>query len=76
MAKTHAERQRDYRLRQKRHESELLREQARLRAENERLRQDLAGALAEAERLSALACKHPAGAVDGGRCHACGSDID
>ncbi len=32
-------------------------------------------AVAEAERLSGLACRHPAGAVDGSRCLACGADV-
>jgi hypothetical protein len=35
----------------------------------------LAAALDEAERLAAIACKHPAGAIDGGTCQACGTDV-
>ena len=43
-----------------------------LKAENVELRQDLAAALAEVERLSALQCQHPEGTVDSGACRACG----
>jgi N-methylhydantoinase A/oxoprolinase/acetone carboxylase beta subunit len=34
-----------------------------------------ATALAELERLSSSQCRHPAGLVDGGRCHACGAAV-
>jgi len=48
---------------------------AALEHENAQLRADLAHALAEAERVAAQRCKHPAAAVDGGHCHACGTDV-
>ena len=44
---------------------------ATLEQENTRLRD----ALTEAEHLAAQQCKHPAAAVDGGHCHACGTDV-
>ena len=65
---TTAERQRVFRRRQ-------IDRIAALEQENARLRADLAGALAEAERLAAQRCKQPAAAVDGGTCHACGNDV-
>jgi hypothetical protein len=68
MAATIAERQRAFRRRQ----TERI---ATLEQENAQLRTDLADALAETERLAAQQCKHPAAAVDGGRCHACSTDI-
>jgi hypothetical protein len=68
MAMTTAERQRAFRRRQ-------IERIAALEAENERLRFDLAAAQAEAGVLSAAACKHPAGAVDGGTCGACGTEV-
>jgi hypothetical protein len=64
MPKTDAERQQAWRDRRAR----LI---ATLRQENARLRD----ALTEAERLTAQQCKHPAAAVDGGHCHARGTDI-
>jgi hypothetical protein len=64
MAMTTAERQRAFRHRQTDRIATLERENAELR-----------DALAEAERLAATACKHPAGAVDGGTCQACGADV-
>jgi hypothetical protein len=36
---------------------------------------DLDVALAEIERLTAGQCKHPAAAVDGGTCQACGTEL-
>jgi hypothetical protein len=68
MPKTDAERQQAWRDRRAR----LI---ATLKQENARLRADLADALAEAGRLAAHQCKHPAAAVDGGTCHACGTDV-
>jgi hypothetical protein len=63
---TTAERQRAFRRRQ----TERI---AALEYENAHLRADLAHALAEA--VAAQRCKHPAAAVDGGHCHACGTDV-
>lgn len=85
MAKTNAERQRDWRQRRTRHISEieaemdasgtaLRAERDDLRAENEGLRGALAAAEAELERLAGMACKHPSGAVVNGSCRACGAD--
>jgi hypothetical protein len=68
MAATTAERQRAFRQRQ----TDRI---ATLEQENARLRDALAGALAEADRLAARQCRHPAAAVDGAHCHACNSDI-
>ena len=64
MPKTDAERQQAWRDRPARLIATLKQENARLRAD-----------LAEAERLAAQQCKHPAAAVDAGHCHACGSDV-
>ncbi len=68
MAAKTAERQRAFRRRQIERIAALEQETARLRA-------DLAAALAEAGRLTAQACKHPAAAVDAGSCGACGTDL-
>lgn len=68
MAATTAERQRAFRRRQ----TERI---ATLEQENARLRADLADALAETKQLAAQQCRHPAAAVDGSHCHACGADI-
>jgi hypothetical protein len=38
------------------------------------LRTELGTALGEAERLASAACRHPAGAVDGGTFRACGTE--
>jgi hypothetical protein len=35
----------------------------------------LAEARADVERLSSAQCRHPAEAVDGGTCRACGADV-
>jgi hypothetical protein len=67
MAQTTAERQRAFRRRQ-------VERIAALEHENARFRADLTDVLAEAERLAAQQCRHPAAAVDGGHCHACGND--
>jgi hypothetical protein len=48
---------------------------AALEHENAQLRADLAHALAEAARVAAQRCKHPAAAVDGGHCHVCDPDV-
>jgi hypothetical protein len=71
-AKTTAERQRAFRQRQADRTAALEAANAELRAEADGLRADLADALAETERLAAQQCKHPAAAVDGGTCRACG----
>lgn len=68
MAQTTAERQRVIRRRR----AERI---ATLEQENARLRGALDDALAEAGRLAAQQCKHPAAAVDGGHCHVCGNDM-
>jgi hypothetical protein len=68
MAATTAERQRAFRQRQ----TDRI---ATLEQENARLRADLADALAEAERLTTQACRHPAAAIDGSTCRACGTDV-
>ena len=68
MPKTNADYQREHRQRRARHLAEL-------EAENAELRAYLDTALAEVERLSASQCNHPAGAVDGGTCQACGRDV-
>jgi hypothetical protein len=64
MPKTDAQRQQAWRDRRARLIATLEQENARLR-----------DALAEAERLTATACKHPAAAVDGSHCRACDTDI-
>ena len=75
MAKTDVERQREHRRRR----SERLAELEARAAENDRetaeLRAELDTARAEVERLGAMVCRHPSGAVDGGHCHACGADV-
>ena len=68
IAMTTTERQRAFRHRQ-------VERIATLEYENAQLRTDPADALAEAERLGIQQCKHPAAAVDGGTCHACGNDV-
>ena len=64
MAMTTAERQQTFRGRQIEWIATLEQENA-----------DLADALAEAERLASTACRHPAGAVDGGTCRACATEV-
>ena len=86
MPKTHAQRQRDHRDRQNaasRHQVQRLSELeaileariAALQAERDRFQADLDTAHAEIERLTAAQCKHPAAALDGGTCRACGTEI-
>ncbi len=75
MPKTNAERQRDYRQRRTDRITALETEAAQLRAEFDSVRADLEAALAEVERLSVAQCRHPAPAVDGGPCRACGAEI-
>jgi hypothetical protein len=75
MPKTNAERQRDYRERRAARIDTLEAEAAELRAELTGVRIDLAAALGEAERLALMACRHPAAAVDGGTCQACGTEV-
>jgi hypothetical protein len=74
-AKTIAERQRAFRQRQADRTAALEAANAELRAAADGLRADLADALAEAERLAAQQCRHPAAAVEAGTCHACDTDI-
>ena len=64
MPKTTAERQRAWRDRRAR----II---AALEADNAQLRD----ALAEAERLAAQQCKHPAAAVEGSHCRACDTEV-
>jgi hypothetical protein len=75
MPKTNADYQREHPQRQARRLAALKALCAALEAERDRLRADLDAALAEAERLAAAACKHPAGAVDGTTCQACGTEV-
>jgi hypothetical protein len=75
MAKTHAERQRDYRSRQARRVAGLEHANADLSGRLATAQADLSAALAELERFTAAQCKHPAEAVDGGRCNQCGQDL-
>jgi hypothetical protein len=75
MPKTNAERQQAWRQRRAARIAALEAEAAELRAEDGALRADLAAALAEAERLASAACKHPAGAVEGDLCRACGTNL-
>jgi hypothetical protein len=75
MPKTNAERQRTWRQRRAGRIAVLETEAAELRTEAAVLRADLAAALDEAERLALTACRHPAGAVDGGTCQACGAEV-
>jgi hypothetical protein len=75
MPKTNAERQRDYRQRRARRITVLEAENTSLRAQLDSTRSELDAALAETERLASAACKHPAGAVDGGTCRACGAEV-
>jgi hypothetical protein len=67
-AKTTAERQRAFRQRQ----ADRI---ATLEAALADVRGQLADALAKTSRLTAQQCKHPAAAVDGGYCQACGTDV-
>jgi len=75
MPKTGAERHRASRDRRARLIAGLETDSARPRAELANVRGQLADALAETERLAAQQCKHPAAAVDGGHCHACGAEV-
>jgi len=86
MPKTNAERQRDWRQRQHatgHHQAQRISEleaaldaqHAALLAERDLLQADLDAAHADIERLTASQCRHPAGAVDGGTCRACGTDV-
>jgi hypothetical protein len=75
MPKTNADYQREHRQRQARRLAGLRAENTSLRTELDSVRAELDAALAECERLTATACKHPAGAVDGGTCQACGTEV-
>jgi hypothetical protein len=75
MPKTHAERQRTWRQRRAGRIAALEAEAAEMRTELDSTRTDLAAALDEAERLASTACRHPAGAIDGGTCRACGTEV-
>jgi recombinational DNA repair protein RecR len=68
MAKTAAEKQRDYRQRH----SRLV---AALHTENAELRAELAHALTEVDRLTGQECRHPSGVDEVGRCQLCAADL-
>jgi hypothetical protein len=79
---SNAEKQQAFRERRARYVAGLEQALADERAEAARLRRELAavatslaGTLAENERLSQPACRHPAEAVLNGRCHKCGTDL-
>lgn len=75
MPKTAAERQRAWRDRHSRRVADL---EASVTSLTRRLavaQNGLEAAAAENERLAAQACRHPAGAVEGGTCRACGTDV-
>jgi len=75
MAKTNADYQREHRERRSARIAELEAEVADLRAEAERLREALATAEAELERLSGEACQHPSGLVVDGVCQNCKAEV-
>jgi hypothetical protein len=75
MALTVAERQRAHRQRQADRIAELEAVAGELRSLVADLRDRAESAEAEAERLAGQVCKHPAAAVDAGRCLACGADV-
>jgi DNA repair exonuclease SbcCD ATPase subunit len=75
MPLSNAERQQAFRQRRARALKDARAEIDRLRRQLAEAQQDLDGALAEVERLSSAQCKHPAEAVDGGTCRACGQDV-
>jgi outer membrane murein-binding lipoprotein Lpp len=75
MPLTGAERQQAWRQRRTRLVTALQARCAALEAERDQLRGDLDAALGEAQRLALTACRHPAGAVDGGTCRAWGQDM-
>jgi hypothetical protein len=77
MPKTNAGYQREHRQRQARRLAALETRCAALEAENTALRAELDDAHAEIAHLTATAtqCRHPAAAVDGGTCRACGAEI-
>ena len=86
MAKTNAEKQREYRQRHARRiaaleeDNERLAdalgaETARLTGELDSARTELSRALEEIERLRAMACRHPSMLVDNGTCRGCGADV-
>ncbi len=75
MPKTNAERQLAWRQHRAGRIAALEAEAAQLRTEIAGVREDLAAALTEAERLALTACRHPAAAVDGGTCRACGTEL-
>jgi hypothetical protein len=74
-AKTIAERQHGWRQRRTARITALETETAQLRTQASALRAELDAALAECERLAATQCKHPSGAIDGGTCRACGTEV-
>jgi hypothetical protein len=82
MPKTGAERQAAYRQRRAEAAAVLEAEAGRLRADVAGLRAELgtvrgqlAAARDESERLAGRRCKHPAEAMDGGTCRACGTEV-
>lgn len=75
MTKTNADYQREHRERRAGRLAELTTEAATLRRALAEARSALEDANAEIERLSAMVCRHPAAAVSGGQCQACGQDV-
>jgi len=75
MPKTNAQYQYEHRQRRARRLAGLQAENTTLHTELASVRTELDAALAECERLAAIQCKHPAGAVDGSHCRACGTDL-
>jgi hypothetical protein len=71
-----AERQQAFRERRGQALKDARAEIAGLREQLAKAQQDLDAALAEIERLSSgPGCRHPAEAVEGGTCRACGADV-
>jgi hypothetical protein len=75
MPRTNAERQKAWRQRRAEHAVALEAEVAQLRGKLHDVRAELDAALGEAQRLALTTCRHPAAAVDGGTCRACGAEI-
>ena len=75
MARTGAQRQAAFPERRDARRSGVLGENERLRAEVAGLEGRVAWLESECERLAEAACGHPAMAVRGGTCLACGSEV-
>ncbi len=75
MARTGAERQAAFRERRDARRSDLQGENERLRAAVAGLEGRIAWLESECGRLAEAACGHPAMAVRGGTCLACGSEV-